>query len=150
MLAQIYDSHDYPFLYTAMVGDINLKAYDRLTIDYNFAGYPSCFLDGGADVEVGGTPLESVFRSKIESAGQRSVSPIDMLVKLKWVDSAVIEISVAVGNNTEANSAPAKPSLPTGVSQGDSGVSYQFTSQTTDIEANDLYYQFFWGDGDST
>ena len=133
-----------------MVGDINLKAYDRLTIDYNFAGYPSCFLDGGADVEVGGTPLESVFRSKIETAGQRAVSPIDMLVKLRWVDSAVIEISVAAGNNTEANTPPAKPSQSSGTSQGASGVSYQFTSQAADIEDNELYYQFFWGDGDST
>ena len=138
MLSQIYESHDYPFMFTAMVGDINLKAYDRLTLDYNFAGYPSCFIDGGADVEVGGTPLEANFRSKIEAAGQRAVTPLDMLVKLSWVDSAVVEISVAVGNNTEANNAPLQPIQVSGVSIGDSGISYQFSTQTSDPECRDV------------
>lgn len=147
MLQTIHESNDYPFLYTALVGDANLKAYDRLTLDFNFAGYPSCFFDAGYRLFIGGTPTESYFRNKIEEAGLRDVTPLDMLVKLEWVSSSDIQISIAVGNGTEANTAPSTPIEATGISNGEVGINYSFETQSYDPENNTLWYQFDWGDG---
>ena len=147
MLHSIYNSGDYPFIYTALVGDANLKAYDRLTIDYNFAGYPSCFFDAGYKLFIGGTPTESYFRDKIEECGLRTVTPLDLIVKLNWVSNSEIHVSVAIGNDEVANYTPNIPSTPSGISTGDVDTEYIFQTQAIDLDGNDLWYQFDWGDG---
>ena len=45
------------------------------------------------------------------------------------------------------NRAPHTPSAPTGPSSGDPGVSYSFSTTTTDPDGNQISFQFDWGDG---
>ena len=45
------------------------------------------------------------------------------------------------------NRPPEQPSKPSGPSEGDIGVEYQFSSTTTDPESEQIYYWFDWGDG---
>jgi len=40
-----------------------------------------------------------------------------------------------------------KPQQPIGPSEGESGKKYNYTSNTTDPEGNDIFYLFNWGDG---
>jgi hypothetical protein len=48
---------------------------------------------------------------------------------------------------TQANSAPQKPETPSGISSGQIGQIYTFSSSTTDIDGDLLYYQWSFGDG---
>jgi len=45
------------------------------------------------------------------------------------------------------NTAPNKPSTPTGPTSGRSGISYSYSSTTTDPDGDNIYYLFDWGDG---
>jgi hypothetical protein len=45
----------------------------------------------------------------------------------------------------ETNHPPAQPSTPTGPTSGKVGVSYSFTTSTTDPDGNEVYYQWSWG-----
>ncbi len=67
----IFDSHDYPFLYAAMVTDHSGKALDRMTTDLNIPGYPTCYFDGGYRTFVGGSTVENDYRTRIVVAGAR-------------------------------------------------------------------------------
>lgn len=49
------------------------------------------------------------------------------------------------------NNPPAKPSLPSGPTSGKTGVDYTFSTSTTDPDTDaQLFYQWSWGDGEST
>jgi len=41
---------------------------------------------------------------------------------------------------------PSKPSKPSGPTSGDPGVTYEYTSSTTDPQGDQIYYLFDWGD----
>ena len=45
------------------------------------------------------------------------------------------------------NQPPATPSQPTGATQGEPGVSYSYSTFTTDPDEDSVYYYFDWGDG---
>lgn len=45
------------------------------------------------------------------------------------------------------NTAPEKPTRPNGPISGRAGVSYIYSSSTTDLEGHNIYYLFDWGDG---
>ncbi len=45
------------------------------------------------------------------------------------------------------NYSPEIPQIPSGLSDGEIGVEYLFTTNTTDPEGDDIYYLFNWGDG---
>ncbi len=47
---------------------------------------------------------------------------------------------------TGANNPPYTPSKPSGVTSGYAGVSYTYTSVTTDPDGDQIYYYFDWGD----
>jgi hypothetical protein len=48
------------------------------------------------------------------------------------------------------NQGPEKPSLPDGSTSGEVGMEYQYTTQTTDPEGDQIYYLFDWGDGEDS
>jgi hypothetical protein len=52
-LYTIFNSSDYPFYFVALIEDMAQKAEDRLEDDYNILGYPTCYFDGGYEVEFG-------------------------------------------------------------------------------------------------
>jgi agmatine deiminase len=45
------------------------------------------------------------------------------------------------------NNAPEKPQKPTGKTQGKTGTSYLYSTQTTDPDGDQVYYMWDWGDG---
>lgn len=45
------------------------------------------------------------------------------------------------------NNAPATPATPAGEEQGEIKNTYTYTTSTTDMEGDDIYYQWDWGDG---
>ncbi|MFH1014285.1 MAG: hypothetical protein V1769_07270, partial [Thermoplasmatota archaeon] len=55
--------------------------------------------------------------------------------------------SLSVTINDAGNFAPHKPSTPSGPSSGSIGVSYTYSSTTTDPESHQIYYWFDWDDG---
>ncbi len=48
---------------------------------------------------------------------------------------------------SSGNTEPNKPSRPTGETGGKTGISYSYSSMTTDPEGDQLHYNFSWGDG---
>jgi hypothetical protein len=48
--------------------------------------------------------------------------------------------------NTNVNTPPAAPTKPTGPSTGETDVAYNFTTSTTDVQHDPVYYMVNWGD----
>jgi hypothetical protein len=48
------------------------------------------------------------------------------------------------------NDHPETPSKPSGATSGKKGQEYTYTSSTTDIDGDDIYYWFDWGDGSNS
>jgi hypothetical protein len=146
-LEGIYGSHDYPFHYASMVCDVNGKALDRMSNDYNFAGYPSCFFDGGYQVFVGGSSNENDYRPLIQLSGARDVPPLDVLTVVNWLGANSIEIKVRIGNGVPANYAPDDPTITSGPTNTVPGDNCEFETSTTDQDSDQMYYRWDWGDG---
>ncbi len=51
---------------------------------------------------------------------------------------------------TSANNPPATPSTPSGTTSGYTGISYTYTTATTDPDGDSVYYFFDWGDGSNS
>lgn len=144
----IYRSGDYPLYYTALVADKNSVAYNRLDRDYNYAGVPSCFFDGGYQVLVGGYSDEYYYRSRIESCGARAVPEgLDMVLRIDSTGVSRVTTKVRVANGVPANVAPATPDAPTGPSEGQVGDTLVFEVTTTDADPDQVYYEIDFGDG---
>jgi hypothetical protein len=47
----------------------------------------------------------------------------------------------------ENNNPPSEPDMPSGSSSGKAGIKLTFSSSTIDLEGDDIYYLFDWGDG---
>ena len=56
--------------------------------------------------------------------------------------STILFVAISGGNN-----APIKPTQPEGESSGKTGVSYTYSTSTTDPDSDRVYYFFDWGDG---
>jgi len=99
-LKTIYATGDYPFYYVSLVCNKNFKAYTRVKDDYNCAGYPTVWFDGGYEVDVGGnTGNEAQYRSSIDSCINRDVSDIDIYLAVAWLGGTEMKIDVSVDNN---------------------------------------------------
>ncbi len=47
----------------------------------------------------------------------------------------------------DVNSPPQTPDTPSGITHGEPGISYDYSTSTTDPEGDDIFYWFDWGDG---
>jgi len=54
---------------------------------------------------------------------------------------------VIINVSNGANNPPNKPAKPSGKKYGKVNVEYTFTSTTTDLDGDQLYYNWSWGDG---
>ena len=127
--------------HVALVGDMNTQAYDRLLDEYNFAGYPSVFYDGGDTVGVGGSSNQDYYRGRIEAAGARAVPNLDLIIKMKHINNAIYEVTVKVGNGVDANTAPTIPQI-TGPTESEANIINNFVVTSNDQDADQLLYQF--------
>ena len=91
--------------YTALVGDKNTHAAARLT-EFNLAGYPTVYFDGGYKVDVGSYdnwPQQmSWYNQSIISSGARTVPNIWTTLNVSWLGNAAMDIQVSVQNNGTA------------------------------------------------
>lgn len=151
-LYTISESGDYPFYFVALIQDKVQKAADRLENDYNIFAYPACYCDGGYEVVVGGSTVET-FRGAIESSGSRDVHEFDLSISLVWAGSGILDIDVTITNNEETvvnnqgmNSPPTTPEID-GPRRGKPGQELTYTVVSTDPDGDDITYCFKWDDG---
>lgn len=125
-------------------------AYQRLDNDLNFAGYPSVFFDAGDTVMVGGTDVQSYFTSRIQSVGQRAVPDLDYRIRMDHLGGSDYQLTVKIGNGVPSNFDPDGPPAPTGPSNAAIDEVVYFEGLSSDVDLDDLYYQFDWGDGNTS
>ncbi len=101
VLSNIYETEDYPFIYVALIGDMNPIAEPRYLDDYNLWGYPTGYFDGGKEVLVGGILDEEPYRTKIEASGQRDVHELNLSLSVEWIGNGELEIDISITNNEE-------------------------------------------------
>ncbi|HVQ01556.1 MAG TPA: Ig-like domain-containing protein [Candidatus Thermoplasmatota archaeon] len=104
-LKGIYYNGWYPFYYVSLVEDKNVHAQARTT-EYNLAGYPTVYFDGGYQVDVGASSIPEAmdtYNSSIMTCGARTVPDIYTSLSVSWLGNAKMSISASVHNN---NSAP--------------------------------------------
>ena len=82
--------------------DENTHAQARID-EYNLSGFPTCYFDGGYQVNVGvytNVPATvSWYTSTITTCGNRVVPDLDVEVDVGWLGSATLDVKVAVTNN---------------------------------------------------
>ena len=132
-------------MYTHLVGDANSTAHDRLFDDFNIGGYPTLFVDGGAEVDIA-YPSQANYRSRIETCGARVVPTLDVKVAVEWLGDADLRVTAAVGFNGPANLGPSGLWLYCEDVLGDPDKDYMFEVSCGDPEGDAVQYQFDWGD----
>jgi hypothetical protein len=136
------------FNMVALVQDRNAKASERVDT-LGLGAFPTNYYDGGYRVAVGASN-QSTIATAINQTGARTTPGLDLIVSTKWQSTNTILVTVAIGNGVPANNAPAIPDITTGTDSSFPGVTCSFTALGTDPENHDLYYQWKFGDGDST
>ncbi len=96
-LHEIHNS-DSSFYYVAMVTDKNEKAADRVK-EYNLAGYPTSFFEGGYSVVFGGKSGTEPYENAIEDCRARTVPIVDISVNVSWLGESDIGISINIESN---------------------------------------------------
>ncbi|MEW5925119.1 MAG: dockerin type I domain-containing protein [Candidatus Zixiibacteriota bacterium] len=144
-LHEVFETHDYPFFYTALVADKNAEAYQRLWNYYNVSWIPICYYDGGYIVNWGGIGEDdAIYRHCIETAGCRPVMTLGLTAQMNWLGGGQVEIIVDIVNSGYQNIAPGKPSSPSGINKGYYLNQFEFSSRGTDQDSEQLYYRFQW------
>ncbi|MDX9856920.1 MAG: PKD domain-containing protein [candidate division Zixibacteria bacterium] len=136
--------------YVSMICDKVSKAYDRMDLDYNFAGYPSCFFDGGDEVVVGGPSNADPMRAAVQACGARSVVPLDMIVATDWIANYRMKVRIKIGNGVPANVAPDDPVAPTGPTACPLNSAQNFQATIADSDNDSLLVDWDFGDGGTT
>jgi len=131
-----------------MVGDENSRAFNRLDGNYNFAGYPTVFFDGGYRVMVGDYGSATPYRNMITTCGQRTTPPLDLITNMTWMGDGTVEVQVKLGNAIPANHAPTSPVITSGSSFCIRDAACGFETGCIDSDGDLLYYQWDWGDGE--
>ena len=147
-LSNIIASGDYPFHYVALVGDMTSDlddyiAHARLSSEYNFAGYPTTFLDGGHQVRIGGVPSsESILRSAIQICGAREVTGLVMNLDVEYIGTYEISVHVQIYQGDASNQAPTTPAAPSGDALCVTDRTYSCSATGTDPDEDDIYYKW--------
>jgi hypothetical protein len=132
-----------------MVTNQIYKASSYLHSQYNVAGTPTCYFDGGNQVLVGGTTIQSYYTSRINAAAAREVPDLDLDVSMTYIDPTHVEFTVTITNNNFVNLTPDSPASPHGPAVGLEGLEQTFTASATDPDGDQLYYMWDWGDATS-
>jgi len=148
-LDSVYRSGDYPFYYIEMVTDVGGLASSRVG-DFNLAGYPSAFYDGGYQAVVGGGAGSSYHKDLIEDCGEREIHDLDLILSAEWIGEGAVTIDINITNNEELSNRPPEAPTITGPEDGKPGESYEYDIRTTDPDDDDVSYLIDWGDGSDT
>ena len=97
VLHDIYTNGDYDFEYVELV-DSNPLADQRIG-QYNIAGYPTSWFDGGYEVVLGGYDTWSPYTTAMDSCGARSVPDIHAELRVMGLENEQIDVIVSIKNN---------------------------------------------------
>jgi hypothetical protein len=97
VMHDIYENGDYNFEYVELV-DSNPIAVNRIN-DFNIAGYPTSWFDGGYGVVIGGYDTWSEYTSQMDSCGARAVPDINAELKVNWLEDEQIKVDISIKNN---------------------------------------------------
>jgi hypothetical protein len=101
-LKQIYAEGTYQFYYVSLVDDRDTHAATRID-EYNLAGFPTAFFDGGYRVAYGAytsvPQMVTWYKTTLNQCGSRAASNIDVSVSATWLGNATMNIKVSVQNN---------------------------------------------------
>jgi len=104
-LNRIFNLGKLQMLYTSLVADKNTHAAARCT-EFNLAGYPTVYFDGGYKVDVGSydnwQQQMSWYNTSITQSGARTVPDIFTTLNVNWLGDAAMDIQVSVQNNGTA------------------------------------------------
>ncbi|MDF1545902.1 MAG: PKD domain-containing protein [bacterium] len=148
MLHALYATSSYNFIYQAQVVDKCAAANDRAN-EINLTYVPTTYYDAGHRVLVGAN-YQALYISRINDAGARTVAPLNMITAIDWLGNNEVRVRVRIGNGVSVNEVPTVPAAPSGIAKGLINVSYDFTALSSDSDADDLYYQWDFGDGTIT
>jgi len=131
----IFGQHEYD----GSMAFTDVMGLDRLETISVGAGNFDCFVIGGTwgyESELWYAPDVGYF-AKVDEA-------------LDWEDSSIeaeYHLELIYTNYNQNNNPPNKPDKPTGQTTGEVEMDYTYTTQTTDPDADKIYYWFDWGDG---
>ncbi|HOZ08632.1 MAG TPA: hypothetical protein PKW75_10135, partial [candidate division Zixibacteria bacterium] len=148
-LYYVYNQGVLNFIYTALVDDRNSDAQKRLD-SYNIIYFPTCYLDGGNQILIGGYTAASYYQNAIAAADSRVVSGANVIVKVTWMGNSDLQVDYAIAKGTPLNTGTANPGPPTGEVEPLIGTPHLYTTGVTDPEGDQMWYQFDWGDGEQS
>jgi len=130
------DYREYPdtdkewLLYVRWVPDDGVSP-TNVTISWNTAEFVGCEYDSVFLCDNAGSPLTDM----ITNNSYEFVCPANTPQNYKIICEGTI------------NQAPDTPNVPSGETNGYHGISYTYTTNSTDPDQDNLYYKFDWGDG---
>lgn len=127
----------------------NNTADDWMHDQYNLIYVPSVYFDGGDYLFIGGTLDTAEYASRIRACGTREVPDLDLDISMTWLGDFQMEVTVTITNHSFNNSAPDAPAAPTGPTAGLLEDEHQFSASTSDLDSDQLYYMWDWGDTQS-
>jgi hypothetical protein len=99
-LKELYIENQLDFYYVSLVDDKNSVAEARID-EYNIAGFPTVWWDGGYEVDVGAGSIPSAkssYTSSINSCGSRSVNNVNINLDATWLGGTNMQIDCTVYN----------------------------------------------------
>jgi hypothetical protein len=97
VMHDIYTNGDYDFEYVELV-DSNPIADQRIN-EYNIAGYPTSWFDGGYGVVVGGYDTWDQYTAQMDNCGARSVPDIHAELRVLWPEEEKVQVEISIKNN---------------------------------------------------
>ncbi len=97
VMHDIYTNGDYNFEYVELV-DSNPLAVQRIN-EYNIAGYPTTWFDGGCGVVLGGYDTWNEYTTQMDNCGARTVPDIHAEMSVLWIEEEQIKVDISIQNN---------------------------------------------------
>jgi len=97
VMYDIYTNGNYNFEYIELV-DSNPIAVERIN-NFNIAGYPTTWFDGGYGVVLGGYDTWTEYTSQMDICGARSVPDIHAEMRVSWIEEEQIKVDINIQNN---------------------------------------------------
>ncbi len=130
--------YDYPFMYAAMIVDLNGTASARMSGHFNLHWVPSTYFDCGYRIFVGAAGIGNII-SAIDYCGNRAVPSFGLIIDMNEAGKGVYDGSVSL----RVNSPPDVPAEPTGIIEGATDIPYEYTcTAAIDPENDPLSYVF--------
>ncbi|MBN1861208.1 MAG: hypothetical protein JW840_07085 [Candidatus Thermoplasmatota archaeon] len=99
ILHDLYKSKAYNFYYVSLINEANTQTDDRLVNEYNIAGYPTVFIDGGYNVLIGANHSESDLAAALQEARFRTVPKIKLTVTSEYLNvTGEVIVNVLIEN----------------------------------------------------